>query len=64
MLKGVHTAIVTPFHANGRVDYESFSILIENQVAGGVDGIVPVGTTGESPTLKPEGPRGSYCCCR
>ena len=49
-LRGVYTAIVTPFK-NGGVDYEKFEQLIEMQIAGGVDGIVPVGTTGESPTL-------------
>ncbi|MEZ4984122.1 MAG: 4-hydroxy-tetrahydrodipicolinate synthase [Saprospiraceae bacterium] len=47
---GVYTAIVTPFK-NGEVDYESFRQLIEQQVAGGVAGIVVMGTTGESPTL-------------
>lgn len=52
-LKGVYTAIVTPFR-NGDVDYETFERLIEAQIAGGVDGIVPVGTTGESPTLSME----------
>ena len=52
-LKGLYTAIVTPF-VNGRVDYAKFEELIEMQIAGGVDGIVPVGTTGESPTLSME----------
>ena len=52
-LKGLYTAIVTPF-ANGRVDYAKFEELIEMQIAGGADGIVPVGTTGESPTLSME----------
>lgn len=51
MLKGVYTAIVTPFNADGGVDYGKFRALIDLQAAGGVDGIVPVGTTGESPTL-------------
>lgn len=50
MFAGTYTALVTPFR-NGGVDYEGFRKLIEAQVAGGVDGIVPVGTTGESPTL-------------
>ncbi len=48
--EGLYTAIVTPF-MNNEVDYEAFRGLIEAQIAGGVDGIVPVGTTGESPTL-------------
>ena len=47
---GTHTALVTPFR-NGTFDRESFQSLIEQQIAGGVEGIVPVGTTGESPTL-------------
>jgi 4-hydroxy-tetrahydrodipicolinate synthase len=49
-LKGVYTALVTPFR-DGRLDEAAFTRLLEEQVAGGVDGVVPVGTTGESPTL-------------
>ncbi|MBU0679261.1 MAG: 4-hydroxy-tetrahydrodipicolinate synthase [Verrucomicrobia bacterium] len=51
MFEGAHTAIVTPFNSGGGVDYDRFRDLIEFQIANGVDGIVPVGTTGESPTL-------------
>lgn len=51
MLEGAYTAIVTPFTRDGAVDYGKFRDLIEFQIAGGVDGIVPVGTTGESPTV-------------
>ena len=51
MFQGAYTAIVTPFGADGQVNYETFAKLIEAQVAAGIDGIVPVGTTGESPTL-------------
>jgi 4-hydroxy-tetrahydrodipicolinate synthase len=47
---GTYTAIVTPFR-NGQVDESALERLIRMQVQGGVDGIVPVGTTGESPTL-------------
>lgn len=47
---GTHTALITPFR-DGSVDVPAFQALIERQIAGGVDGIVPVGTTGESPTL-------------
>ncbi len=50
-LKGVYTAIATPFKQNGSVDYEAFQSLIEEQIASGVSGLVPVGTSGESPTL-------------
>ncbi len=48
---GTYTAIVTPFKKNGEIDDTALERLIQNQVKGGVDGIVPVGTTGESPTL-------------
>lgn len=48
---GAYTAIVTPFTKGGAVDYERFRDLIEFQIADGMDGIVPVGTTGESPTV-------------
>jgi len=50
MFQGTHTALITPFH-NGEIDVEAFRSLIERQVAAGIDGIVPCGTTGESPTL-------------
>ncbi len=48
--RGLYTAIVTPFKDN-RIDTEALKALVEAQIAGGADGIVPVGTTGESPTL-------------
>lgn len=51
MFAGVYTAIVTPFAKDGSVDFARLRDLIEFQIAGGVSGIVPVGTTGESPTL-------------
>jgi len=50
MFQGTYTALVTPFR-DGKVDEPAFAALVEAQVAGGVAGIVPVGTTGESPTL-------------
>jgi 4-hydroxy-tetrahydrodipicolinate synthase len=53
MFKGTITALVTPFR-NGLVDTDAFAALIERQIAAGLDGIVPVGTTGESPTLNHE----------
>ncbi len=49
-LFGCYTAIVTPFK-NGLVDYSALKLLVEDQIKGGVTGLVPVGTTGESPTL-------------
>lgn len=51
MWQGAYTAIVTPFTRDGAVDFPRLRDLIEFQIEGGVDGIVPVGTTGESPTL-------------
>lgn len=51
MFHGVYTALVTPFTADGAVDFAGFEQLIDWQARSGVDGIVPVGTTGESPTL-------------
>ena len=50
MFAGSYTALVTPFR-DGHVDYEAFEELIHRQAAAGIDGIVPVGTTGESPTV-------------
>jgi 4-hydroxy-tetrahydrodipicolinate synthase len=50
MFTGTYTAIVTPFK-HGGIDEAALERLIKSQVAGGVDGIVPVGTTGESPTV-------------
>jgi 4-hydroxy-tetrahydrodipicolinate synthase len=50
MFTGTYTAIVTPFHS-GVLDETALRRLIRAQIKGGVDGIVPVGTTGESPTL-------------
>jgi 4-hydroxy-tetrahydrodipicolinate synthase len=51
MFEGTYTALVTPFNASGAVDYGKLQMLTEMQIAAGVDGLVPVGTTGESPTL-------------
>jgi 4-hydroxy-tetrahydrodipicolinate synthase len=50
MFKGVLPALVTPFR-DGSVDEEAFVRLVERQIAGGVHGLVPVGTTGETATL-------------
>lgn len=53
-LKGVFSALVTPFNQDGSVDYVAFRELIQWQIAEGVAGVCPVGTTGESPTLNSE----------
>jgi 4-hydroxy-tetrahydrodipicolinate synthase len=50
MFRGSFTALVTPFN-NGGLDERAFRDLVEWQIAEGTDGLVPVGTTGESPTL-------------
>lgn len=51
MLKGALTALITPFDKNGNVAEKTLCDLIEWQVKQGINGLVPVGTTGESPTL-------------
>ena len=51
MFKGAITAIVTPFKENGDIDEEALRKLVEFQIRNKIDGIVPCGTTGESPTL-------------
>ena len=50
MFRGTFTALVTPFR-EGAIDFVALQNLIELQIAGGIDGVVAVGTTGESPTL-------------
>lgn len=51
MFRGVYTAMVTPFDENGAVDEETLRQLVDFQIENGVSGLVPTGTTGESPTL-------------
>jgi 4-hydroxy-tetrahydrodipicolinate synthase len=51
-LSGVYTALITPFSPDGSaVDTGALDALVESQIAGGVSGLIPCGTTGESPTL-------------
>ena len=50
-LKGMGVAIVTPFQPDGKVDFPALQRLVEHMVAGGVDFLVVLGTTGETPTL-------------
>lgn len=54
IFKGAGVAIVTPFHEDGSVNYEKFSQMIEEQIAGGTDAIIVCGTTGEASTLTHE----------
>jgi 4-hydroxy-tetrahydrodipicolinate synthase len=53
LFKGVITALVTPFR-DGVIDEAAFRALLERQIEGGVHGVVPVGTTGETATLSAE----------
>jgi 4-hydroxy-tetrahydrodipicolinate synthase len=50
-LHGLYTAIITPFNEDGSIDFEAFGMLIDNQLDGGVDGIVVAGSTGEAATM-------------
>lgn len=52
-LQGCYTALVTPFR-DGKVDYAALDALVERQIAAGIAGVIPVGTTGESPTVTVE----------
>src|SRR5258705_8399963 len=52
-LRGAFTALVTPFATDGAVDEDALRRLVRWQVLAGIDGLVPVGTTGEAPTLSP-----------
>ena len=54
VLRGAMTAIVTPFRADGAVDLDAFERLVAWQIASGIHGLVPCGTTGEGATLRPE----------
>ena len=47
---GIITAVITPF-SNGEIDYSSYKAVLANQIKAGIDGIVVLGTTGESPTV-------------
>lgn len=49
--RGSFTALATPFKKDGNLDKEAYTRLIERQIEGGTAGLIPVGTTGESPTL-------------
>lgn len=52
MMRGTFTALVTPMRSDGSIDWDGVERLVEFQIANGVDGLVPAGTTGESPTLE------------
>jgi 4-hydroxy-tetrahydrodipicolinate synthase len=63
MLRGSLTALVTPFTNGGALDEKAFQDLVEWQIAEGTKGLVPVGTTGESPTLSHEEHRAVVKAC-
>lgn len=54
MFDGIFTALVTPFHRDGSIDEKALRALVEEQVTAGIHGLVPVGSTGESPTVDHE----------
>ncbi len=54
MFHGVYTAIITPFNEDGSIDEDALKNLVEFQIENGISGLVPCGTTGESPTLSHE----------
>jgi len=60
-LRGTLTALITPFR-NGALDLDALRAHVERQLAAGVDGLVPCGTTGESPTLTPDEYRQVVSC--
>ena len=51
IMKGLGTALVTPFTEEGKIDFKALGTLIEHQIAGGTDYLVVLGTTSEVPTL-------------
>jgi 4-hydroxy-tetrahydrodipicolinate synthase len=50
-IRGAYTALITPMLSDGALDYAGWQKLLEDQLAGGINGLVPLGTTGETPTL-------------
>ena len=51
---GMATAIVTPMHTDGSIDYEALGRFVEFQIGSGINGLVVMGTTGENATIEPE----------
>lgn len=54
LFKGCATALLTPFESDGKIDYKAYERLVRRQVEGGVDFLVPLGTSAETPTLSKE----------
>lgn len=53
-MRGIHTALVTPFTPDGALDLQAYETLANRQIDAGVHGLVACGTTGETPTLSPD----------
>src|SRR5437868_1570056 len=51
LLRGTGTAIATPFRRDGTIDFDAFRRLVDHQLDGGVEMLVPLGSTGENPTI-------------
>ena len=62
ILRGLGTALVTPFR-DGEVDYRAFGALVDRQVLAGVDFLVPLGSTGETPCLEDDENAVQGCGC-
>lgn len=52
--RGLYTALITPFDAKGNIDWLAYEKIVETQISAGVDGLLFLGTTGESPTITKE----------
>ena len=60
MFHGSYVALVTPFKDNLEVDYDAYGRIIDFQIAGGTDGLVPCGCTGEAATLSHDEQKNVY----
>lgn len=54
LFRGTGTALATPFHADGSIDFETFGRLIDTQIEAGIEALIPCGSTGESATMSNE----------
>jgi len=63
MFKGIYVAVATPFDAAGALDLDAYGRHVEQLIAAGVHGLVPAGTTGESPTLTDDEKREMFRIC-
>ncbi len=63
LFSGLFTALITPFKENEEIDFAVYEKLIARQISGGVSGLVPCGTTGETPALTEEEHLSAVECC-